>query len=878
MSSQESSDAWKEQSWANYSSTNPEASVIIPTYNSEQNLPKLLAALDKQTAVSPHEFEIIFVIDGSPDDSENVILRWMQHTKLQVCLMVQENQGAGAARNRGIEASRGKMLIFSDSDDFVGDKYISSVLKASREFPKQDIFVTKMLRLNSEGAPLRHPLDAKYRRVNSTKIVSLEKHPDFIHLHGGLSGIRKSALIDSGLRFDPGLRVSFEDAHLIARLLLRRTNPEYVIVPEAEYFYIQNDNSLSRTPNFGKYFDVIKIAYLDLIERSGEKVPTWLGNTVLYDMWWLFQQYVMMQSPVFAFTSAENEWLNQTTRYIIRRIGLDTVRQFKIINLPFDTRAAWESACGDSQVTQMSILRERDHARELQCVAVHSDRDDLNFSAVLGNASTEIAFHKVRSILYFDEPWIYEHRLWIFVPTKRIKEVIHVNAVKANGDAVHLFENGLAKLPRDLGRALGTIRPLPLEYSGNKILLNSLRKVRKRINSFSQIAKFSLALRFARILGLTSKFEDAWVLIDRDNQANDNAEALCRYILRERQDINAWFVINRSSLDFKRLKSEGFRLVKHQSLKHFVLMKQAKVLASSMADHYIVNPFPRHYLPKEWIYVFLQHGVTQDRIHRWLNGKQIDMMVTSTEPERDSIVEDPTPYKMGSREVVLTGMPRHDRFIKLGIETKNRPCILIMPTWRSFLLENLSGGNSRATMPGFESSEYVMNWSGVINSPLMIELSKNPDADVVLLPHPNIDEHWKDLPYPEGMKKISYARDNVQEWLSRATLAVTDYSSQAFEAAFCNAPTVYFQFDHEIFFSGVHPRSPGYFKYDKDGFGPVVYKLNEVDEVIRSMLNKTHSNWGTFAERIDSLFAYRDGNASARVTEEIEIRTRPWKS
>ena len=55
------------------------------------------------------------------------------------------------------------------------------------------------------------------------------------------------------------------------------------------------------------------------------------------------------------------------------------------------------------------------------------------------------------------------------------------------------------------------------------------------------------------------RFKDAWVFMDRPNEADDNAERLFEYVREHRPDINAWFAISGDSTDYVRLRSHHSR-------------------------------------------------------------------------------------------------------------------------------------------------------------------------------------------------------------------------------------------------------------------------------------------------------------------------------
>lgn len=94
-------------------------SVIVPAYNPGEWIEPLIASLGKQT-MPGDEFEVIFVDDGSTDDTPARLDR-LTAEAANVRVIHQANSGwAGKPRNVGIDAARGKYVFFADSDDWFG--------------------------------------------------------------------------------------------------------------------------------------------------------------------------------------------------------------------------------------------------------------------------------------------------------------------------------------------------------------------------------------------------------------------------------------------------------------------------------------------------------------------------------------------------------------------------------------------------------------------------------------------------------------------------------------------------------------------------------------------------------------------------------------
>jgi glycosyltransferase involved in cell wall biosynthesis len=87
-------------------------SVILPTYNRAQFLPAAFESIRNQTFT---QWELVIVDDGSTDDTPEVVRSFEMSQPVQY--VRQENRGAYAARNRGLDIATGKYVAFFDSDD-----------------------------------------------------------------------------------------------------------------------------------------------------------------------------------------------------------------------------------------------------------------------------------------------------------------------------------------------------------------------------------------------------------------------------------------------------------------------------------------------------------------------------------------------------------------------------------------------------------------------------------------------------------------------------------------------------------------------------------------------------------------------------------------
>ena len=91
-------------------------SVIIPVYNVEKYLEETIESVVNQT-IGFDNIQMILVNDGSPDNSEEICLKYKEKYPDNVVYVKQENAGVSSARNNGLKHATGKYVNFFDSDD-----------------------------------------------------------------------------------------------------------------------------------------------------------------------------------------------------------------------------------------------------------------------------------------------------------------------------------------------------------------------------------------------------------------------------------------------------------------------------------------------------------------------------------------------------------------------------------------------------------------------------------------------------------------------------------------------------------------------------------------------------------------------------------------
>lgn len=843
---------------ASTSQARPTFSIVSAIYNVARYLDEFIGSLEGQT-YDLALLQVVAVDDGSTDDSLDRLRRWQKESDIDVIVVTKENGGQGSARNAGLEHAIGDWVTFTDPDDFLAEDYFERVADFLAANPGTDMVATHRVYLDDTDGRVRdsHPLRAMFRdgdvlrRLNTWGRWFAGSAPSSI--------FRRERLGD--LRFDDRVQPNFEDGHFCCRYLLTSADPHVAFLRSAVYYYRRRSDGSStlqtsqRDPR--RFTDVLQFGYLDVLRTGAEQygaAPAWLQNFVVYELSWYMSNagHARRSAPEGPVSDEFHRLMPQILAYIDPEV---------IEN--FDSRPI-------RPLWRHMLLRgyeERPWRQSYAVVTAHDEvRNLVRISYFFtGPAPTEkvelrgrwaTPLHaKIQDYSVNHRVLMQERIMWL-----PLRGTIHL---EVDGVQLPIFEEEpapgrLTLLPRHVRKAWKQVPPPALSGEQKRLLALAASAPVRRL------------------------FREAWVLMDRIHESDDSGEHLFRYLRQHRRDINAWFVVERGTPDWRRLKKDGYkRVVAHGSLTWKLLMLNARHLISSHIDENIVRPPELRFAGDvaKWRYTFLQHGVIKDDLSHWLNHKDISVFVTSTQDEFDSIVGDHTSYPFTTKEVVLTGLPRFDMLHEVGsqIPESERDLILLAPTWRTWLAAPIIEGTMRREEYGEDvlESEFMVNWLGLLRSDALRDAADKHGLKIGFLPHPVLQPLLPRLNLPDHVVPLSYEGQDVRRLFARSAVLVTDYSSVAFNAAYMERPVVYFQFDAERVEAGEHNGRRGYFSYVDDGFGPVAGTLEAAEEAIVASVNAGRTTQEPYLSRILDAFPQRDGGCCQRVTKAIIASTKP---
>ena len=196
----------------------PQVSVIVPAYNGAATVGDCLRALLEQQ--TQRSYELILVDDGSADDTAHVVAAFAPRVRL----VRQQHAGAAAARNRGVSAAQGDILLFTDADCEPAPGWIESLAGALEGADgAKGIYRTRQRSVVARWVQAEY--ESKYRRMAQRPTI------DFIDTY---SAAYRRDVFEAAGGFDEALQVD-EDQELSFRLA--EAGARLVFVPEAVVYH-----------------------------------------------------------------------------------------------------------------------------------------------------------------------------------------------------------------------------------------------------------------------------------------------------------------------------------------------------------------------------------------------------------------------------------------------------------------------------------------------------------------------------------------------------------------------------------------------------------------------------------------------------------------
>ena len=266
------------------SSSTPQVSVVIPTYNCDRYLSQAVESVLSQKRC---DFELIIIDDGSTDKTKQAL----QPYRNFLHYVYQNNQGVCLARNHGIKLAQGEFIAFLDADDFFLPGKLAAQLAIFDSQQSLGIVHSGWRRVDAEGK-----LIMNVTPWQSYPELNLETWLKFKPVLPSAMMFRRQWLERIG-GFDPQFRVA-EDVDLVLRLALAGCHAAWL--PQITVCYRQHEQSAMTnglpqaeclTKLLDKFFQEPHLPkQIQLLENNVRH------NTLVWIAWYLYEtkQYVEM--------------------------------------------------------------------------------------------------------------------------------------------------------------------------------------------------------------------------------------------------------------------------------------------------------------------------------------------------------------------------------------------------------------------------------------------------------------------------------------------------------------------------------------------------------------------------------------------------------
>ena len=301
-------------------------SVIVPVYNVEAYLERCVESILQQTYA---HFELILINDGSTDSSGQICDHLAsQYENIKVYHI--ENAGVSNARNMGIQLATGSWVTFIDSDDFVTQDYLATLVSA-----------VEGLNVGFVIAPLHHIKNGIVTDLPShsgkTELWSTEETMKELLMTTRTSFFPVAKLFKRDLLADEKFNTNYhlaEDALFLTELLLK-TRCSCVFIDKPVYYYDHREGSATTSVN-RHVFDTIEV-YKQIIAQVSQAFPNLKYELINRECW----SYITVYDKII-FTSREEyqkekaelrNWIVQHRREIWKDAYFTTFRKVAILSL-----------------------------------------------------------------------------------------------------------------------------------------------------------------------------------------------------------------------------------------------------------------------------------------------------------------------------------------------------------------------------------------------------------------------------------------------------------------------------------------------------------------------------------------------------------------
>lgn len=262
-------------------------SIIVPVYNTGKYIKKCLNSIVANQTMK--NLEIIIVNDGSTDNSEEIIKKWIeeQETNTEIKYFKKENGGLSDARNYGVGKATGDYISFIDSDDYIENNIYKNLEKYMNE--DIDLIKFKATSLDEAGKTIEKLDGPVFEKCTGEeafeKLCTTDNYLEVAWLYL----YRKEFFTKNKFQYENG--IFHEDFGLTPFVIINAKS--VVSTNYYGYYYVKRENSITTNNNIEKEikkaYDVLKcydnsikkIDETNVTEKTKKLIKRYYTNSLL---------------------------------------------------------------------------------------------------------------------------------------------------------------------------------------------------------------------------------------------------------------------------------------------------------------------------------------------------------------------------------------------------------------------------------------------------------------------------------------------------------------------------------------------------------------------------------------------------------------------
>lgn len=876
---------------------------VILVSNNDENLIKSAQSI----VIDNEDIDIqIIVASFRRLSHEDEIRELCKENKIKIDIVYGEDKSRSGIMNQALQTTCYEYVSFLVEED----SFEVGTLKEACMFLSQNEKLVDLVAFPIKYHSKEHSMNGK--RFLSNKIINLEETPNLFQYD--LKGTIIKRKCFTNYEFSESMPYNMEN-HFILQCLSK--NPKYGVIKTGAYlsknYLIDQYKEVFWTRNTDWYLDAARNFFIKLLEeikQAYKTIPFFVQYALFYELQFRFaanisnlNKQALIGEQIDEFYCLTREILSYIEDDIIlnrsemKIFVLGKTFSFNLLklkygdfNLKLDEVYASDDVIGtfnknfvvnmkaipvkitsfEFEQNKIEIYFELTCPFEKERYKIYVNIDDEMFE------STPVQIYNTSKC--FGRTFYYRHTYKAVALINNKKQRVQLNFIAIFGK-VHVplkikIIKSHAKLTTDSQNAYWYKEQYIIQANSNGIVIRKTSKIQhiyqeikllKELFFKDNVGKFAFLLRM--IYWITQPYfknKRIWLTFDKKYKGGDNGEYFFQYASKQKDNIKKYYLLERSSFDYQRLKKQKLNIVSSRTIKLYLILLNTDIVFATHCDVIAHVEFPEA-IEKYFRGLFnfetvcIQHGLTIQHLAHTANKifDNTKYYYCASKYEIENLLN--PVYGYTNKELKLTGLPRYD-----GLITNDKKQILIAPTWRRSISTKVQNGKIRPYNTNFKNTPYFILYNNLLNNEKLINKAKESEYKIIFLLHPTYSAQKNDFTLNE-LSEIITADMGVsyEKLLTESSLMITDYSGVQFDFAYMRKPIVYSHFKE------VPPYfEEGSFNYETMAFGELCSNIDEIVDTVCEYIDSNCQMKQQYIMRCDDFFEYNDTNSCKRIYDE----------